>query len=205
MDPEDNVIGGALLPADNVDQNNNVNGALLPHDHHVESSPSSGERPSKRLRRSPSSNDTLAGNDDDTPASYQQPILPAEVWAGVMQFLSFGDILTCGAVSRSLLHETMPLLTLLRIDKASQMHLGVASRFRDVTDIHINSLMKEVVIDFDIDGTEIKDVVVDLETRIKSIPFISRFLPTLERIHFGGKNRNGRDVEGFVPADAYLS
>lgn len=198
MDPN-NVNGGALLPDDNVDQNNIVNGALSGH---VESSPSSGERPSKRLRRSPSGNDTQAGNDAPVPA--EQLSLPAEVWADVMKFLPLSDILTCGAVSRSLLHETMPLLTLLRIDKASQMHLGVATRFRDVTEIHIHSLMKEVLIEIDIDGGEIKDVVVDLETRIKSIPFISRFLPTLERVHFGGKNQNGRDVEGFVPADAYF-
>ena len=198
MDP--NNVNGALLPDDNVDQNNIVNGALLPEDH-VESSPSSEERPSKRLRRSPSGDDQA---DNDAPDSGEQLALPAEVWAdNVMKFLPFGDILTCGAVSRSLLHETMPLLTLLRIDKASQMHLGVASRFRDVTDIHINSLLKEEVLDEGTD-TELKDVDVDLETRIKCIPFISRFLPTLERIHFGGKDENGRDVEGFAPADGYF-
>lgn len=181
-----------------MDPNNIVNGALLPGED--VGSPSFAERASKRLRRSPSGNDT-ADNDSTAPA--EQLTLPAEVWAGVMKFLPFGDILTCGAVSRSLLHETMPLLTLLRIDKATQMHLGVASRFRDVTDIHINSLLTEELIDT---GTEdeIMDIEVDFETRIKFIPFISRFLPTLERIHFGGKNRQGEDIEGFSPVDGYF-
>ena len=178
MDP--NIIdNGALMTGDNV------------------GSPSFEERASKRLKTSPAGNDG-APPDDDTHAKLT---LPPEVWADVMQFLPFGDIVSCGAVSRSLLRETMPLLTLLRIDKASQMHLGVASRFRDVTDIHINSLLTEELID---EGSDARDIEVDIETRIKVIPFISRFLPTLCQVHFGGKNEDEEDIEGFAPADGYF-
>jgi len=180
-----------------MDPNNIDNGAQLTGDH--VGSPSFGERASKRLKTSPAGNDSAPPDDD---AHAKQLTLPPEVWANVMQFLPFGDIVSCGAVSRSLLRETMPLLTLLRIDTASQMHLGVASRFRDVTDIHINSLLTEELIDAG--GDEVRDIEVDIETRIKCIPFISRFLPTLERLHFGGKNEDGEDVEGFAPADGYF-
>eukprot|EP00984_Skeletonema_dohrnii_P028280 scaffold18198_cov134-Skeletonema_dohrnii-CCMP3373.AAC.7 len=180
-----------------MDPNIIDNGALLTGDH--VGSPSFTERASKRLKTSPAGNDG-APPDDDTHAKLT---LPPEVWADMMKFLPFGDIVSCGAVSRSLLRETMPLLTLLRIDTASQMHLGVASRFRDVTDIHINSLLRQEVLDEGSD-TEMRDIEVDIETRIKCIPFISRFLPTLERLHFGGKNEDEEDVEGFAPADGYF-
>jgi len=178
-----------------MDPNNIDNGALLTGDH--VGSPTFTERASKRLKTSPAGNDG-APPDDDTHAKLT---LPPEVWADVMQFLPFGDIVSCGAVSRSLLRETMPLLTSLRIDTASQMHLGVASRFRDVTDIHINSLLTEEMID---EGSDARDIEVDIETRIKVIPFISRFLPTLCQVHFGGKNEDEEDIEGFAPADGYF-
>lgn len=165
-------------------------------------SPSSAKRAVKRQRHcSFSGNDKV---DDYDTTTAKQLALPPEVWADVMRFLPFDTILTCGAVSRSMLHETMPLLTKLRIDKATQMNLTVASRFRDVTDIHINSLLTEQLFDV---GTEdeIKDIDVDLETKNRVVPFLSRFVQTLERVHFGGTNAtNGEVVAGFAAADGYF-
>jgi len=163
-------------------------------------SPSSAERVTKRRRRSPSGNDEVIDDDDTS----KQLALPPEVWAGTMEFLPFSDILSCGAVSRSMLHETMPLLTKLRIDIAKQMNLTVASRFRDVTDIHINSLLLEDVADArSEDETHFIDV--DLETKNRVVPFIARFVQTLERLHFGGKNRDdGEVVACFAAADGYF-
>ena len=157
-------------------------------------SPISAERASKRRRRSPSCNDEVI--DCDTTA--KQLALPPEVWADVMEFLPFDMILTCGAVSRSML-ETMPLITTLRIDKSAQMNLAVASRFRDVTDIHINSLLKLRIAE---EGTpdEMQIINLDLESKIRVVPFMSRF-GALERVYFGGKYRSGVDVEGFASAD----
>eukprot|EP00984_Skeletonema_dohrnii_P038654 scaffold42159_cov244-Skeletonema_dohrnii-CCMP3373.AAC.1 len=111
-------------------------------------------------------------------------------------------ILTCGAVSRSFLHETMPIITTLRIDKSAQMNIAVASRFRDVTDIHINSLLKEDILD---EGSpdETRVIDIDAETKLRFVPFISRF-GALERVYFGGKNQRGENVEGFSSADAYF-
>ena len=99
-----------------------------------------------------------------------------------------------------MLHETMPRLTKLRIDKSSQMNLTVASRFRDVTDICINSLLKQVVQNAGMGEDEFKEVEVDFDTKIRVVPFLSHFKPTLERVHFGGKDEAGEDIVGFAPA-----
>lgn len=64
----------------------------------------------------------------------------AQSYAHTKSDLNFETILSCGATSRTLLHDAMPLLKTLRIDKPEQINLTVASRFRDIKEIHINSL-----------------------------------------------------------------
>ncbi len=101
----------------------------------------------------------------------------------------------------------MPLLTKLRIDKSWQMNLTVASRFRDISEIHINSLFK-LRIELD-EGESWTDVSLDFESRIRAVPFLSKF-DKLERLCFGGKYRNteghtdGEDVEGFAPVEDHF-
>ena len=112
--------------------------------------------------------------------------------------LPFETILSCGATCRTMLNA-MPLLTKLRIDKSSQMNLAVASRFRDITEIHINSLL-EVTIDPD----GFTDMNIDNESKMRVVPFLTRF-GKLERVVFGGKNsETGEDMEDFSAADAYF-
>eukprot|EP00985_Skeletonema_marinoi_P006116 scaffold2652_cov148-Skeletonema_marinoi.AAC.5 len=152
-------------------------------------SPISADRAAKRRRRSPSCNDEVI--DCDTA---KQLALPPEVWADVMEFLPFDMILTCGAVSRSFLHETMPIITTLRIDKSAQMNMVVAARFRDVTDIDINCLMFTEMDEMH------ADVEVREESRIRAVPFLSRFARTLNTVNFGAKNEAGGDIVGFAPA-----
>ena len=87
----------------------------------------------------------------------------------------------------------MPLIKSICIDKASQMNLAVASRFRDIEEMHINSLFK-VTID---DGYT--DFHVDTETKIRVMPFISRF-DQLRTVSFWGKDDEGAikaAVEGY--------
>jgi hypothetical protein len=71
-----------------------------------------------------SSNDT-PGDDSIT---NNLALLP-EVWEGIMEYLSFQTVLSCGAESRSILYDVMPLLTELWIEKSLQMNLAVASWF----------------------------------------------------------------------------
>ena len=113
--------------------------------------------------------------------------------------LPFQSILSCSAVCRSMLHETLPLLTKLCIDKSSELHLTVAARFRDIREIQINSLLIASVVD------EWKRTVsVDLETKVRLLPFLLRF-EKLEIAHFGGKDETGNDIERFTPACDYFS
>jgi hypothetical protein len=153
-------------------------------------------RASKRQRCLNSGNDTAVNNNNDD-TTIDKITLPPEMWANVMKYLPFDNILSCCAVSRSMLHETMPLLTKIQINKAAQMNLAVASRFRDVTDIHINSLL---LIEID---EEFEDVYFDFESRIRVLPFLFCFIKTLERVHFGAKDNNlGNVIDGFSPANA---
>ena len=117
--------------------------------------------------------------------------------------LPFDSILSCAATCRSILHDALPLLTTLRIDKASQINVKVASRFRDITELHINSLLKVTF-----DGEEF-DMAMDKESRIRVIPFLSKF-DSLERVHFGCKNAStenestGKDMTHFAAVDCYF-
>ena len=97
-----------------------------------------------------------------------------------------------------MLHETLPLLTKLHIDKSSELNLTVASRFRDIREIHINSLY-DVTIEEAGTEDECRDIYVDFETKIRLLPFLSRF-DKLERVFFGGKDENGKEIERFAPA-----
>ena len=185
-------------------QNNEANNAPSASD--GGGSPSLLVRASKRRRCSSSGNDTAAAvnnyNDNDT--TIDKITLPPEIWANVMKYLPFDNILSCCAVSRSMLHETMPLLTKIQIDKAAQMNLAVASRFRDVTDIHINSLLLREIHNEGMWDDEITEVSFDFESRIRVLPFLFCFVKTLERVHFGAKDNRGNDIEGLSPTHAYF-
>ncbi|KAL7550742.1 hypothetical protein ACHAWF_013970 [Thalassiosira exigua] len=105
----------------------------------------------------------------------------------------------CGATSRSMLNDVMPLIKTLRLDKSTQMNLAVTSRFRDVKEIHINSLF-EVTVEEEGTDEEFNSIDVDIETKIRAVPFLSRF-QSLERVIFGGKEESGKNIEGFSPMD----
>ena len=116
--------------------------------------------------------------------------------------LPFDDILSCSATCRTILNDALPLLEILRIDKATQMNLMIASRFRDIREIHINSLLE--VMDENDDGDGWTCISLDVETKLRLLPFLSRF-DMLERVVFEGKNRdNGDDVKYHATVDAYF-
>jgi len=90
----------------------------------------------------------------------------------------------------------------LRIDRSSQMNLVVASRFRDIKEIHINSLFELTIEDEDTDD-EYKDMRIDFDTKISVVPFLAKF-DSLERVVFGIKEENGHDTDGISPVDCYF-
>ena len=111
--------------------------------------------------------------------------------------LPFDDILSCAATCRSMLHDVMPLIKTLRIDKATQMNIIVACRFVGVKALHINSLLTLRIEDEDTED-EIREIGVHFETKVRVIPFCSKF-SKLEQLFFGGKTENGDDIQGFFP------
>jgi len=81
------------------------------------------------------------------------------------------------------------------------MNLVVASRFRDIKEMHINSLF---VLTIDDEGTdeECKDMSINFDTKTSLVPFLAKF-DSLERVVFGIKD-DGHDIDGVSPADCYF-
>jgi len=100
------------------------------------------ERPTKRIKIT-SNSDTLS---DAVSPSSSSVCLSPDIWALVMDFLPYESVLQTAVVSKSMLHEVMPLLTMLHINKSSQLYAGsIASRYRDVRDIYIYSLVEHIL------------------------------------------------------------
>lgn len=82
------------------------------------------------------------------------------------------------------------------------MNAIVARRFRDVQEMHINSLLILAV--QETGGMTFRDVHLHSESRMMVVPFLSRF-DKLERVIFRGKGEDGNELESFYPAGARFS
>ena len=75
--------------------------------------------------------------------SSSSAVVSTEVWGLVCDFLPYDSLLSVAATSRTMLNEVMPLVTMLHINKSTQLHAGIArKRYRDVRDIYIYSLIE---------------------------------------------------------------
>ena len=149
------------------------------------------ERPPKRLKFCEdgglATNAAAASNDAIEEGAIA---LPAEVWAMVMIFLDYQSVLSCAATSRLMLRDAMPLVTNIHIHNASEMNANLFSRFRDVREINIYSLLEERELEgvFDVDGEPAHSFAVDGDSAMRVVPFISRF-PNLELCSWGGRSQ----------------
>jgi len=117
-----------------------------------------------------------------------------------MNFLPYESVLQTAAVSKSMLHEVMPLVTMLHINKSSQLYAGsIASRYNNVRDISIYSLIDYHPFTNQEDLWE-ESPAIDEDTATRAIPFLSSF-KKLERVFLGGQNVNNGSVEGFMPTN----
>lgn len=149
---------------------------------------SAEERPTKHLRTSPSDPTATVEDVDELSSS---PSLQPEIWAIIMDHLPYQSVLSSAAVSRSMLYETMPLITMLHIDNSFELHAGVASRYLKIRDIYIYSLLLQV--------NDPRRCSVDQETADRAVPFLTKF-PNLERVFLGKQtNDRFREVQGFFP------
>jgi hypothetical protein len=116
--------------------------------------------------------------------------LPPEMWAAVMNHLDFSSVLPMTATSRAM-RDAAPLVSELHINKSCQLHVSVGRRFRDVRDVFIYSFVPEMRSEYinyenEEDDEEIDpEIVVDFETTVCAVPFLSTF-SNLERVLFGG-------------------
>ena len=149
------------------------------------------EKRSKRIRIS---------NTSDIKTS-SSSVLSPDIWALVIDFLPYESVLQTAVVSKSMLHEVMPLVTMLHINKSSQLYAGsIASRYNNVRDISIYSLIDYHLLTNPEDLWE-DPADIDEDTAERVVPFLSSF-PKLERVFLGGQNVNRDDnVEGFMPND----
>jgi len=81
-----------------------------------------------------------------------------------------------------MLHDALPLVTTLHIEKASQLRIGlVSNHLRDVSEVSIYNL-------FDVNRRK-ATIQVDEDLATKSVHFLS-ILPNLESVAFWGKYRS---------------
>ena len=120
----------------------------------------------------------IAGNDDGSTTP-----LPAEIWAMVMDYVDFDSVLAFTTTSKTFRDSLPQQVTTLHIDSASQLNVS-ASRFREVRDINVLSLLHEE------GGSAFR---VDPDTVARASVFLSR-LPILERVFFGGQDSNGQRI-----------
>jgi len=137
------------------------------------------ERCPKRLKTCEAASD----DSSNTPVT-----LPPEIFAIVMNYLDYDSVLSCAATSKMLLRDAMPRVTILHIDRASQLNT-LASRFRDVKEINIYSLLKH-----DVTMNDKIYMTIDRATVMRVLPFLSHFT-NMERVNFGGRLNNGNIVE----------
>ena len=128
-----------------------------------------------------------------------------EVWGLVCDFLPYDSLLSVAATSRTMLHEVMPLVTMLHINKSTQLHAGIAKkRYRDIRDIYIYSLIEYTRRDDDEEDLVNEDnergdiATIDSDTAERAVPFLCHF-GKLERVFLGGQRRLSGRVDGFQP------
>ena len=126
-----------------------------------------------------------------TAAEVSTPSLAPEIWAHVCDFLPYQSLLQTAVVSREMLVDVMPRVTMLHIDKSCQLHAGVTHRYGDLQDIYIYSL-----IEFE-DDLESYDCHLDDDTLTRALPFLCNFSSCLERVFLGGRRPSNGQVEGY--------
>ena len=124
--------------------------------------------------------------------TYKQ--IPSEIFAtNILNYLDYQSILSLSVTCKHILHNIIPLITTLHINKSIQMNGLIVQRrrFRDnVKSINIYSLLvqrSEEDFDQNENGT-IKYYNVDSDTVMRFIPFISQF-SNLQRVFVGGMVR----------------
>ena len=140
----------------------------------------------------------------DEDAAAASPPLPPDAWANVMEYLPLADVMALSSTSKSIHDDATPLVKILHMTIACEMNPNLAKKFRNVRDMFIYSLgsYQRVIDDEDDDGdgTAADKHVIDFETSVRAVPFLSNNFAKLERVYFGGTTLDGH-LEPFVNKD----
>lgn len=130
---------------------------------------------------------TSVADDAPSPDCTAASLAP-EIWAHICDFLPYDSLLQTAAVSRGMLLEVMPRVSLLHIDKSCQLHAGITHRYGDVRDIYIYSLIEfeDLFLSYDCH--------LDEDTLTRALPFLCSFSSRLERVFLGGRRPNHGQV-----------
>ena len=161
-------------------------------DNDTASSSTLGKR--RRTNNNNTKDDINTSHQINNKQAYKQ--IPSEIFAtNILSYLDYQSILSLSATCKHILHNILPLITTLHINKSIQMNglIVHSRRFRDnVKSINIYSLLvqrSEDDFDFDDDSDRIiKYYDVDLDTVMRFIPFISQ-CPNLQHVFIGGMVR----------------
>jgi len=135
--------------------------------------------------------------DDATSPDYTAASLAPEIWAHVCDFLPYESLLQTAAVSRGMLVEVMPRVSMLHIDKSCQLHAGITHRYGDIQDIYIYSL-----IEFE-NLRETYHCHLDEDTLTRALPFLCSFSSRLERVFLGGRRPNHGQTRNIGLVEGY--
>jgi hypothetical protein len=114
--------------------------------------------------------------------------LPCQAWALVMEHLDFSSVSSLFDAYPWMNRDVTPLVTILHIDKSSQMHSSVARRFPRAKDIFIYSFLQREREDEEFDDYPEFVTRVDLDTTQRAVPFLVNF-GNLRRVYFGYYNQ----------------
>lgn len=122
----------------------------------------------------------------------QEPFLPADVLALVLNFLVYEDVRTCLLAGKIMAVDAARVLSTLNITQSSQLNVrATRDRFPGVTEVNIFCLDEEIHVP--IEGAEppqpnYEGYEMNVDTVAGVVPFLGSF-PKLGRAHVGGTSR----------------
>jgi len=148
----------------------------------------SGSPPSSSVRKRPRRRTTPSPPLPSTPIG-----LPVEVWAKILEFSAFRDVMNCAAINRVFLNEVLPLITKLFIYHMDELRVDFAKRFENGFTEEINVFCLITCVDPDGDEEHFS---ICQYTCSRIVPFCTHF-PKLRTV--------GLDVDAQgIPLNSYF-
>ena len=141
-----------------------------------------------KLEETDDEGDMNDAEDDERKKTKAEDIL--KPWALILsKYCTYEEVRNCLAVNKSFWENLPPLIERLYIFKASELHIGYASRFTTLKHAYIYSLTSLISAGEDEDSeyeTENPEMAFCIDTARKIVPFLQSFHGKLEFAYVGG-------------------